>query len=142
MKNMAEQEEMQKALMELQVLNEQVKVLESEAKRMSMAILELTTAYTTLENLKEGEAIIPIGGSTFLFGEVKNKEVLLPIGAGYYTSLTPTKAREKIKRRIEKMDEAVKKLEEERQKLMARVYELAKQLRGVANVRLSEKENK
>jgi prefoldin alpha subunit len=115
-------------------LNEQVKALDSEIKRISMAILELTTAYATLENLKEGEALIPIGGSSFLFGDVKADVVLIPIGSGYFVAKQPDKAKDEIKKRMEKMDEAVKKLEEEKEKLLNRVYELARNLNGEKDV--------
>jgi prefoldin alpha subunit len=118
-----------KQLMELQVLNEQAKVLEAEVKKMAGAVVELTTAYATVEELEKGEAIFPVGGGVFVFGEVKDLNVLVPIGANYYVTMSKDKAKEEIKKRIEKIDEGVKQLEKEKEKLLARLYELSHKLR-------------
>ncbi len=134
MKENIQMSDKQRAMLEFQLLNEQVKVLNNEVKRISMAVLELTTAYATLENLKSEDALIPIGGSSFLFGQVKADVVLIPIGSGYFIAKEPNKAKDEIKKRIEKMDDAVKKLEEEKEKLVNRIYELARGLNEGGNV--------
>ncbi len=114
---------------EIRIYRKQLSILQKEIERVTLTSLDLTNALRTIESVKEGEGLIPIGGGSYLKGAIKESNVMIPIGGGYVTEMTPSEAQEKIKRRIELTKTAIKKLTEEFGKISGKLEAVSVQVK-------------
>ncbi len=123
----------ERALLEAQFLAQQLKYLDEQLKQISMAILELGTAYATITNLQTGKALMPIGASCLLQGEITSNTVYVAIGSNYFAPMSPDNAAALLKQRMEELDEGSKAMKEEKKKIESRLRELEQMLRSQGN---------
>jgi prefoldin alpha subunit len=100
----------------IEYYKEQLNSLDMQLQISQTALNDYTKAKLTLENLskstKEGDILIPIGGGTFIKGNLtENKKILTDIGAGIVTE-------KPIKDALAKVDERIKLMQENRDKLI------------------------
>jgi len=114
---------------EIRLYRKQLSILQKEIERVTLTSLDLTNAMRTIESIKGGENLVPIGGGSYVRGEIKEDKVMVPIGGGYITEMTPSEAGEKIKNRIELTKTAIKRLTEEFGKISGKLEIVSAQLR-------------
>jgi prefoldin alpha subunit len=98
---------------EIRIYRKQLAILQKEIEKVTLTSLDLMNATRTLESLKTGENLIPLGGGSYVRGEIKDKIVLVPVGAGYLTEINAPAAAERMRRRVDMTKTAIKKLTEE-----------------------------
>ncbi len=116
---------------EIRIYRKQLAILQKEIEKVTLTSLDLTNAMRTLESLKPGENLIPVGGGSYIRGEIKDEKVLVPIGAGYLTETDASAAAEKIKRRVEMTRTAVKRLTDEFGKISGKLEIVSRQLKEI-----------
>jgi len=126
---MARPDELQaKLTYEAAVYKEQLKLLKKEIDRINSTTIELSSAVRTIENLKNAETLVPVGGGAFVKGEVSSTQVLVPIGSSYLTEMDKETAAIEIKKRVETTRNAIKKLNEEYVKIINKLKETGTKL--------------
>lgn len=118
------EEKKEKIIEDLNSYTYQFKKLESEIEFMLLTLNELGNALHTLENLKEGEGLINIGGGNYIFGKFNDSHVLVPIGMGYLISMKKYEAIEKIKERMKIIESDLNKRRKEMEKVGEKISDL------------------
>ncbi len=100
----------------IEYYKEQLNSLDIQLQISQAALNDYTKAKLTLENLakstKEDDILIPIGGGTFVKGNLTdNNKILTDIGAGIVTE-------KPLKDALAKVDERIKLMQENRDKLI------------------------
>ena len=100
----------------IEYYKEQLNSLDMQLQISQAALNDYTKAKLTLENLakstKEDDILIPIGGGTFIKGNLTdNNKILTDIGAGIVTE-------KPLKDALAKVDERIKLMQENRDKLI------------------------
>ncbi len=100
----------------IEYYKEQLNSLDIQLQISQAALNDYTKAKLTLENLakstKEDDILIPIGGGTFIKGNLTdNNKILTDIGAGIVTE-------KPLKDALAKVDERIKLMQENRDKLI------------------------
>ena len=100
----------------IEYYKEQLNALDMQLQISQSALNDYTKAKLTLENLskstKEDDILIPIGGGTFIKGNLTdNNKILTDIGAGIVTE-------KPLKDALAKVDERIKLMQENRDKLI------------------------
>lgn len=132
---MTSEEEINKNLSILEYYKEQLSAVDMQSQMMQAAIADYFKAKMTLEQLKKTgenqEVLIPLGGGTFINGSVKDSQkILVDIGAGLVTE-------KKIDDAIVKVEERIKNLQKNQEKLMMTAQQLQNE-----SVELSNKTQK
>jgi len=102
-------------LQDLQVIKSQ---LEEEMDKLSTSFGQLRTAGTkysasraALDNLSEGEVLVPLTSSLYVPGTVvDSNNVLVEVGAGYYVNKQKQQAKEFCERKIKMLRENMDKV--------------------------------
>ena len=116
---------------EIRVYRKQLGILQREIEKITLTSLDLANAMRTLESLKPGENLIPVGGGSYIKGEIKGEKVLVPIGSGYLTETDASAAAEKMKRRVEMTKTAVKRLTDEFGNISGKLEMVSRQLKDI-----------
>ena len=100
----------------IEYYKEQLNSLDMQLQISQAALNDYTKAKLTLENLskstKEDDILIPIGGGTFIKGNLtENNKILTDIGAGIVTE-------KPLKDALAKVDERIKLMQDNRDKLI------------------------
>lgn len=114
---------------EVRLYRKQLSILQREIEKVTLTSLDLTNALRTFESLKTGENLIPMGGGSYIRGEVKEDKILVPVGGGYLTEMNSSAAAERMKRRVEMTKTAVKRLTEEFKNISGRLEIVSRQLK-------------
>ena len=127
----------QAVLQELQAIDELIATIQAQLNAVNASIQELEEAEKGLTAVKEGnvEAYTHAGALVFVPAKLDPAQgVLAPLGAGYFAVVSPEKAVELIRARMEELGNARRSLEEGLERLLARRSELISILRqlGVA----------
>ncbi len=125
---MAQEETHAQLSYELAIYREQIAMIKRETERVSLTTLDLSNALRTIESLSEEKALIPIGGGALVQGQIDQTRVLVPVGAEYMLEMDKNEAADEIKRRIEATKRAVEKLNDEFNRIAAKLRELSGQL--------------
>jgi prefoldin alpha subunit len=125
---MAQEETQAQLSYELAIYREQIAMIKRETERVSLTTLDLSNALRTIESLSEEKALIPIGGGALVQGQIDQTKVLVPVGAEYMLEMDKTEAAEEIRRRIDATKKAVEKLNEEFNRIAAKLREISGQL--------------
>ncbi len=126
----------------IQILQEQAKVLASNVEMLTMYLQELATAKSTLEgikNLKKGDKIlVPIGASSFIHSRIEDTQhVIVGIGASLSTDRTTDQATADIQERINLTEQKITETQDAYLKVAAKLEELGAE----AQTRLQKGEN-
>ncbi len=103
---MTSEDELTKYMAIIEHYKEQMNAMDMQASYVQAAIMDYSKAKVTLEQLskaeKNSEVLFPMGGSTFINGQIKDpSKVLFDIGAGIVTEKTSEDAVKQINKRIE-----------------------------------------
>ncbi|MCI0504349.1 prefoldin subunit alpha [Candidatus Micrarchaeota archaeon] len=113
---------------ELAVYREQIAMIKRETERVSLTTIDLGNALRTVESLSAEEALIPIGGGALVRGNISHTRILVPVGAEYLVEMEKDAAGEEMRRRIDATKKAVEKLNEEFNRIAAKLREVTGQL--------------
>ncbi|MEA2055875.1 MAG: prefoldin subunit alpha [Candidatus Thermoplasmatota archaeon] len=103
---MTNEDELTKYMAIIEHYKEQMNAMEMQASYVQAAIMDYSKTKVTLEQLgkaeKNSEVLFPMGGSTFINGQIKDpSKVLFDIGVGVVTEKTSEDAIKQINKRIE-----------------------------------------
>ena len=108
------EEELQKYAVTLQQQQQQAEYLQQNITQIQLTIQELDDAVTALKTLdvneKGREILVPIGGGTFLFSEVKDtNRILVGVGSGISVERDRETSIKTLSTRKEELDDVMKK---------------------------------
>jgi len=127
---------------EVRLYKSQLSLLQKEIEKITLTTMDLNNAVRTVESVNTGEALIPIGGGSFISGETKSTNVLLSVGSGYLIETEKDVALEKLKRRGEMTKGALDQLSKEFTKISAKLDATSKQIKEVErNIMISRRTN-
>ena len=114
---MTKEEEITRNLTMIEYYKEQISSIDTQTQYMQAALADYHKGKITIGQLQKAdensEILIPVGGGTFINGNIKNvSKVLVDIGAGIVTEKTVEDA-------IKKIDERIKNLQENQEKLLS-----------------------
>lgn len=116
---------------ETAVYREQLKLLQGEVERVTLTTLDLENAVKTLENLKAEDAIVPVGGGTFIKANIYSTHAIVPVGAGYFVEMGREQGILEMKKRVESTKKAIDRLREEFEKISKKLQEMNMNLRNM-----------
>ena len=105
---MLSDEELQSKWVQLQYINEQIKVLQAQLNEVAKAIDELSVLKVGLKNIRETgkgeEILIPLGASVYSKGKLEdNEKVIIGIGAGVFVERKIEEAIPLVEQQIENL---------------------------------------
>lgn len=95
----------------------------NEYERVSRNLIELKAIKEALSSYSSEIGFISIGAGYFMKAKPSG-EILVPVGASIYLSLTPEKANEKIEKNIKTLEKALSDLAQEIKKIETSLIEL------------------
>jgi prefoldin alpha subunit len=102
-------EDMQKKIMEFQILDTNLKMLQERAEMVGQKLEDLQRTKVAIEELngtKPNKALVPLGSGNFVYGNIENCEDVI-VGVG--SDVAIKKKREKA---LEVLDSRIKELED------------------------------
>ena len=128
---MTKEEEITRNLSLIEYYKEQLNSVDIQTQYMQAALTDYHKARLTIEQLhnadENSDILIPVGGGAFINGSIKNvSNVLVDIGAGLVAEKTIDDALKKIDERIKSLQENQEKLLSMAQKLQEDGTELSK----------------
>lgn len=118
-------EEAQRLMYEARLYGEQLRLLENEIERISIAGAELGNSLRAIEALKEDTVFVPVGGGSLVSGKITSTDVLVPVGGGYLMSMKKYEAIEEVKKRVKSTETAVERLRGEFDKINIRLRDVS-----------------
>lgn len=109
---------------QFQMIQHKLKGLEHKEQMILSTVEELERAMLALQDLEKskGDAYIPVGGSNFVFGEVKdNQNVLITIGSG----IAVKKKREEA---LKITEDRANEFKKESEKIMRQIQHMSDEL--------------
>ena len=99
-------------------VEEQLAAIEARIRELAVVAEEAKRLLELLEGIEEGkEVILPIGGGLFTKFKWENS-LLMDVGGGIVLELKPEEVVERLKRRVERAEAEIKRLQEERNKII------------------------
>jgi len=123
------EEDYAKLAYETKIYRKQLTILQREIERITLTSIDLTNALNTIEGLKKGEALVPIGGGSFAKAQISDVNILVPIGGGYLAEMDKKNAEDRMRNRIEATKTAVQRLSQEFGNISTRLEEVTAQLK-------------
>lgn len=118
----------------IQLLQEQAKILASNVEMLTMYLQELATSKVTLEGIKDlkkgDEILVPIGASSFIRARIDDTETIITgVGANVSVDRTTEEAVKNLEERIAATEEKIKENQENYMKVAAKLEEFNAQAR-------------
>ena len=137
-------EEIQQRFMELQNMEEQIKLIQQHILTMNRQIIELNMLENSLDEIKGTEVntdiLIPLGSGIFTKAKLlDNKEVVMGVGANVSVKKTILEAKKVIKNQVEEMQKIMGQAEEQLQQIAVEAQHIQKDL--TSEIEKNEKEN-
>ncbi len=105
---MSKKEELQKKLIELQILDANLKALQERANMINQKLEELQKTRNAIEELKitkPNKALIPLGSGNFVYGSIENcEEIIVGVGSGVAIKKKRENALEILEKRIKDLE--------------------------------------
>ena len=135
-------EEIQQRFMELQNMEEQIKLIQQHILTMNRQIIELNMLENSLDEIKGTEVntdiLIPLGSGIFTKAKLlDNKEVVMGVGANVSVKKTILEAKKVIKNQVEEMQKIMGQAEEQLQQIAVEAQHIQKDL--TSEIEKSEK---
>ena len=120
----------------IQILQEQAKILASNVEMLSMYLQELATSKLTLEGIKNltkgDEILVPIGASSFVRARIDDTaQVIAGIGANVSVDRSIDDATKNLEERITLIEAKIKENQENYMNVAERLEELTAQARAL-----------
>lgn len=117
-------EEMQRKIMEINILENRLVQLEQQFNLIDQKVMEQQLLQMNLDELKKSkskEMLLPLGNNVFISGKVENPEIFVNVGARVIVKKDTEKAKEIIERQkmslVELRDEIGRQIEESIQRI-------------------------
>ena len=123
------EEDYAKLAYEVRLYRKQLVILQKEIERITLTALDLTNAMNAVEKLEKADAFIPIGGNSYVKGQIPEGSVLVAVGSGYLVEMEKNVAKEKMKSRVETTKIAVNKMTQEFGKISGKLEAVTSQLK-------------
>jgi len=124
---------------EIALYRQQLSLIQKEMQRITMTTAELGSAQKTVKELSERDALIPIGGGSYIKAKLTEKRVIMPIGAQYLVEMENEEAESEIQRRIDATKQAVEKLGAEFEKISVKLEQIGPNLQQIENASAIDK---
>lgn len=127
---MTKDEEITKNLTLIEYYKQQLDTINLQLQYLQSTLADYQRAKLTVEQLntidQNSEILIPIGGSTFINGSLKNaSNVLIGVGAGIVVEKPVTEAVRKLEERMKRIQENLEKMASLGQKIQSNAEELS-----------------
>ena len=124
--------EQKNKIIEFQILNQEVQKLQEKLQNINNNIQELQILKNTLEEVKDiknKEILIPLGQGIFTKGNIKNtNELITNVGANTLVEKDIKETKDMVKTNILNLSKALEKTEEEINKNVEKLQELQKDI--------------
>ncbi len=122
-------QEQQRIYYEGQMYYQQLQMMRGEMEKITLTMLDVENAKATISKLKETDALIPVGGNSFIETKITSEKVIVPIGGGYSMKMGKKEAEEELARRSESIRKVLEKLQKEYEMTAQRLREIEDKLR-------------
>ena len=105
--------EIEQGIATLETLKAHIENLQKQVEALELSVQEHKNAIETMEHYKDldnDEILIPIGAGVFIGAKISSKKALITIGNNYFTELGNDAIIEKLKARMEDMEQLKNKL--------------------------------
>jgi len=138
-------EEIEKDVYLLQRHQEQIEDIYGQIELVERLIKEYERVGETLMEMQkiegEREALMPVGGNIFVYGEIKNiSKVMVRIGGKVYVEKSIPKAIEFVNKRMDELRKNEESLVKTAREIKQKMDEISKKIRD-RNVQVSEKKD-
>lgn len=127
--------EIRNKVLEIRILEEQIKQLEQEALMLDQKVLELQTLQNNLDEIKktsQQDILVPLGNGIFINSKIEPvKEVLINIGAKIIAKKEIGRAKEIVDRQKNNILEERKKINRESEKILEQIEKVDVQIRNL-----------
>ena len=128
---MEDQQRLEEIVNELNLYQSQADLIQQQIETVKASLGELEILETTLKSIKDGEgleALVPVGGGSFISAELKNTdEVVMSVGAGVAIKKKFEDALQTISTQKEDLNKAMNQMMENLQKLSDIIVKLTPQ---------------
>ena len=127
------QEDYAKLAYQIRLYRKQLTLLQREIEKITLTSMDLSNSIKAIDELEKGEALIPIGGGSYVRGDVSEEDVLVAVGGGYLLEMDSESAKKKTEKRVDATKNAVKKLTQEFSKISSKLETVTMQLKELEN---------
>jgi len=127
------QEDYAKLAYQIRLYRKQLTLLQREIEKITLTSMDLSNSIKAIDELEKGEALIPIGGGSYVRGDVSEEDVLVAVGGGYLLEMDSESAKKKTEKRVDATKDAVKKLTQEFSKISSKLETVTMQLKELEN---------
>jgi len=125
---MTKKEDIQKKIVEFQVLEANLKILQDRTEKLNEKMEEFQSTRMAIEELKEtkpNEALIPLGSGIFVTGNVeKSENLIVDIGSGIVLKNSREKVTEIIENKIKELEKDIKNITEQSMFIILRLEKI------------------
>ena len=111
---MEDQQKLEQMINELNVYENQSKMLQQQIEAIQASLLEVDALESTLEDLKDKksvETLVPVGAGSFMNAEITNTdEVIMSVGAGVAITKSVEDAKETLSSQKEELNDSLDKM--------------------------------
>ncbi len=111
---MSKKEDLQKKLIEFQILDANLKMLQEKAGVINQKLEELQktrAAIEELKNTKPNKTLVPLGSGNFIYGSIENcEDIIVGIGSGIAIKKKREKALEVLDSRIKNFEKDIEQI--------------------------------
>jgi len=129
---MTKNEDIQKKIVEFQVLEANLKILQDRTENLNEKMEEFQSTRMAIEELKEtkpNEALIPLGSGIFVTGNVeKSENLIVDIGSGIVLKNSREKVIEIIENKIKELEKDIKNVTEQSMSIILRLEKIREEV--------------
>ena len=133
-----EQEEMQKMVFEMKMLENKLKQLDQQMSLLEQSLVETGRLEESLDDFKKagkGDAIVPIGLGVFAYGKIEDtSKAIVSIGAGLAVEKSIDETKESISKRKSRMMEARVEIANQINLALEEISEIDGRMKGASHV--------
>ena len=129
---MTKNDEIQKKIVEFQVLEANLKILQDRTEKLNEKMEEFQSTRMAIEELKEtkpNEALIPLGSGIFIEGSVeKSENLIVDIGSGVVLKKSREETTEIIENKIKELEKDIKNVTEQSMSIILRLEKIREEV--------------
>lgn len=129
---MTKNDEIQRKIVEFQVLEANLKILQDRTEKLNEKMEEFQNTRMAIEELKEtkpNEALIPLGSGIFVTGSVeKSENLIVDIGSGIVLKRSRVETAEFIENKIKELEKDIKNITEQSMSIILRLEKIREEV--------------
>lgn len=129
---MTKKEDIQKKIVEFQVLEANLKILQDRTEKLNEKLEEFQSTKMAIEELKEtkpNEALIPLGSGIFVTGNVeKSENLIVDIGSGIVLKRTRSETTEILENKLKEAEKDIKNITEQSMSIILRLEKIREEV--------------